>query len=87
MPKLTREQKNKFRYAFKHYAVTFGMHPRMLDKKFSWEGKEYKVAGLRVRKKNTPVLCRNLNDRQLYDFPAWIIAQEVDATVHENVTT
>ena len=55
---------------FKKYCRMYGLDPDDYDRRFTFQGKDYIVVGIRPSKRKYPICCQEVNSGTTYGFTA-----------------
>ena len=55
---------------FKRYCRQYGLEPTDYDRRFTFQGKDYIVVGVRPSKRKYPICCQSVEDGRTYGFTA-----------------
>lgn len=58
---------------FKQYCHWFGLDEQDYDRRFSFDGKDYIVIGIRPSKRKYPIACQCVQDGKTYGFTADLV--------------
>ena len=60
---------------FKMYCKMYGLDPEDYDRRFTYDGKDYIIIGIRPSKRKYPISCQQVQDGKSYVFTADLIKQ------------
>ena len=60
---------------FKMYCKMYGLDPEDYDRRFTYDGKDYIIIGIRPSKRKYPISCQQVQDGESYVFTADLIKQ------------
>ena len=55
---------------FKKYCKSYGLDPEDYDRRFTYDGKDYIIIGIRPSKRKYPISCQQVQDGTTYNFTA-----------------
>ena len=58
---------------FKMYCKMYGLDPEDYDRRFTYDGKDYIIIGIRPSKRKYPISCQQVQDGKTYAFTADMI--------------
>ena len=58
---------------FKKYCRMYGLEPTDYDRRFTYDGEEYVVVGIRPSKRKYPICCTQLSSGKTYGFTADLV--------------
>lgn len=60
---------------FKMYCKSYGLDPEDYDRRFTYDGKDYIIIGIRPNKRKYPISCQQVQDGKSYSFTVSLIKQ------------
>ena len=60
---------------FKMYCKSYGLDPEDYDRRFTYDGKDFIIIGIRPSKRKYPISCLQVQDGESYSFTASLIKQ------------
>jgi len=58
---------------FKMYCRMYDLEPTDYDRRFTYQGDDYIVVGIRPSKRKYPIACQQVQDGRTYGFPAALV--------------
>lgn len=63
---------------FIKYGAMYGFKKEDIDKIFKYQGKNYKITGLKSRRQKNPIVCTQIENNMLYKFPTSIVKDNLE---------
>ena len=58
---------------FKKYCSSYGLSPEDFDRRFTYQGHDYIIVGVRPSKRKYPICCQRVDDGDTYGFTAELV--------------